>query len=92
MNGSRLTWDVAVQLFAGASLFVGLTRLDTARLGAALITLGAMAFLMFPAAILCGATGRPAGLRGKWQLNYTLRRPLRLHDKEKMNVRSKSKC
>jgi hypothetical protein len=55
MNGRRLTWDVALLLSAGASLFAGLTRLDTAPLSAVLIILGAMSLLMFPAASLCGS-------------------------------------
>jgi hypothetical protein len=74
MNGARLTWDAALLLFASASLFAGLTRLDTAPPSAALIILGAIGFLMFAAASLCGATVRPASLQGKWQSNYTLRR------------------
>jgi hypothetical protein len=91
MNGTRLAWSAALLLFAGASLFMGLMQLDSAPLSSVLIILGAMGLLMVPAASLCGAAVRDTGQRGKWQSNYTLRRPFRLHDKEKMNVRSKSK-
>lgn len=91
MNGARLAWNVALLLLAGTSLFAGLTWLDTTPFSAVLIILGAMGFLMFPAADLCGAMVRPTNPPGKWQSNYTLRRSLRLHDKEKMNVRFKSK-
>lgn len=91
MNGTRLAWNVALLLLAGTSLFAGLTWLDTAPFSAVLIILGAMSFLMFPAADLCGTTVRPGNPHGKWHSNNTLRRSLRLHDKEKMNVRFKSK-
>ena len=91
MNGARMAWNVALVLLAGTSLFAGLTLLDATPLSSVLIILGAMGFLMSPVTSLCGGTGRPTNMHGKWQSNYTLRRSFRLHDKEKMNVRSKSK-
>ena len=98
MNRVRMAWNVALLLLAGTSLFAGLTLLDASTLSSVLIIVGAMGFLM-------SHTGRArlrwplvyAEARGdlpicwKWQSNYTLRRSFRLHDKEKMNVRSKSK-
>ena len=91
MSGARWAWNAGLLLLAGICLFAGLTWLDTTPLSSVLIILGAMGFLMSPIASLCGGTGRPANLHGNWQLNYTLRRSFRLHDKEKMNVRSKIK-
>jgi hypothetical protein len=91
MNRVRMAWNVALLLLAATSLFAGLTLLDASPLSSVLIIVGAMGFLMSPVASLCGGTGRPANLHGKWQSNYTLRRSFRLHDKEKMNVSSKSK-
>jgi hypothetical protein len=91
MNGTRLAWDVALLLLTGTSLFAGLTRLATAPLSAVLILLGAMALLMFPAASLCGtavATCRPAEEVG---IELHTAEAFRLLDKEKMNVRSKTK-
>ena len=90
MNGTGLAWDVALLLLTGTSLFAGLTRLATAPLSAVLIILGAMGLLMFPAANLCGTavgTYRPAEEVG---IELHTAEAFCLHDKEKMNVRSKT--
>jgi hypothetical protein len=64
MIGSQRGWEVMALLLTGG-LFKGLSRLATAPLMAVLIILGAMGLLMLPAASLCGATLRHAGLPKK---------------------------
>ena len=90
MKGALLAWNLMLLLLAGPCLLAGLLLLDTTPLSSVLIILGAMGFLMSPVASLCNGTRRPTKMHGKWQSNYKLRRSFRLHDQEKMNVRSKS--
>ena len=90
MKGALLAWNLMLLLLAGPSLLAGLMLLDRTPLSSVLIILGAMGFLMSPVASLCNGTRRPTNMHGKWQSNYKLRRSFRLHDQEKMNVRSKS--
>jgi hypothetical protein len=91
MTGDQVAWEVALLLLGGTGLFEGLVRLSKAPLEAVLIILSAMFFLLFPAASLSGAAVRYTDLRRKWKSTYTPRGRVRLHYKEKMNVRSKRK-
>lgn len=64
MSSSRLAWEIAM-LLGGTGLFSGLSRLTTAPLSGVLIIVRAMAFLLFPAARLCGAEVRQIPRRKK---------------------------
>jgi hypothetical protein len=91
MNSAQLAWNVALLLFAFASLFAGLTRLVIEPLSAVLIILGAMGFLVFPAAGLSGYAVRSTALHGEVDIELHTAEASCLHDKEKVNVRSKAK-
>ena len=54
MNSTQPGWEVMAVLLGGVGLVKELSRLATAPLSAVFIILGAMAFLLFPAASLCG--------------------------------------
>jgi len=58
LSTSRWIWEVALVLLGGTGLFSGLFRLATAPLSGVLIILSAMAFLLLPAARLCGTEVR----------------------------------
>jgi hypothetical protein len=61
MTRARLaweTWETVKLLSGGAALFAGLSLLTTDPLTSVLITLGAMGFMLIPAARLCGAEMR----------------------------------
>ncbi|MBI3475862.1 MAG: hypothetical protein HY010_09025 [Acidobacteria bacterium] len=87
MNSMRVAWSVALALAAGASLFAGLTELDTGPLSAVLIILGAMGILMFAAGGLPGAPVRVSEYPKLCKSTYTLRRRFSFPDKENTNVR-----
>jgi hypothetical protein len=70
VKGVRLSWNLALLLLASTSLLAGLILLDATPLSSVLIILGAMGFLMSPAASLCNGTKRPTNMHGKWQSNY----------------------
>ena len=58
MTRVRLAWETVKLLSGGAALFAGLSLLTTAPLTSVLVTLGAMGFMLIPAARLCGAEMR----------------------------------
>src|SRR6266404_5600662 len=58
MTRARLAWETVKLLSGGAALFAGLSILTTAPLTSVLVTLGAMGFMLIPAARLCGAEMR----------------------------------
>lgn len=60
MSGAQAALDLALVLLGGTGLFEGLTRLSTSPLASVLIIMGAMLFLLFPIAGLCGAEVRPS--------------------------------
>lgn len=62
MTGPHLALDIALVLLGGTGLFEGLSQLSSAPLMAVLIILGAMLFLLFPIAGLCGSRIRA----GNW--------------------------
>ena len=64
MNGARPAWNAVLLFLAGVSLFAGLVRLDMAQHLSVFIILGAMGFLMFPAASLRGAAAQDTGRAG----------------------------
>jgi hypothetical protein len=55
MSGTQRGWEVAALLLGVVGLFKGLSRLASSPLSGVLIILAAMAFVLFPAASLCGA-------------------------------------
>ena len=63
MTGARRAPEMAKLLAGGAGLFAGLSFLGTAPLTAVLVMLGAMSYMLFPAASLCGAEVRGADRR-----------------------------
>ena len=58
MSPSRWIWEVALVLLGGTGLFSGLSRLASTPVSGVLIILSAMAFLLLPAARMCGSEVR----------------------------------
>ena len=75
MGEMNLAADLAMVLVGGTGLFEGFDKLGSSPLWAVLIILGAMFFLLFPVAELCGARaglrrGRaaaPARVKSRWK-------------------------